>query len=153
MHIEFSVEVRARTHCFRNNMYEVIDLSRNKSNELIKFSHSLGQNWYHVVLIPRARYPVFKFPDQRQLAEEAIDWICKNHNLELFSKEIMTDHVHLFISCPPDYSIRKLIQIIKGGTSYYIRCKRPALKKYKRLWSKGYMYRSVGNVSAETIKN
>lgn len=123
-----------------------------RSSELKRFSHSVGQNWYHVVLIPRMRYPVFKQPHQRELGMNAIDWICMRHNIDLFTKEIMDDHVHLFVSCPPDYSIRHMIQIIKGGTSYFIRRFHPSLKKYKSLWSKGYMYRSVGQVTAETVR-
>ena len=133
-------------------MYEVINLNTEKSNELKKFSHCIGQNWYHVVLIPKARYPVFKYANQRDLIDECIDKVCKNHQIEIFSKQIMDDHVHLFITCPPDYSIRKLVQIIKGGSSYLMREARPALKKYKHLWGKGYMFRSVGNVSADRIK-
>ena len=123
------------------------------NSELKMFAHSVGQNWYHVVLIPKNRYPIFAQEHQRNLALEAIDWICANHKVDLFAKEVMDDHVHLFVSCPPDYSIRKLVQIIKGGSSYYIRNKQPSLKKYKALWSKGFMYRSVGAVSADKIKN
>ena len=123
-----------------------------RSSELKRFSHSVGQNWYHIVLIPRMRYPVFKQVHQRELAMNAIGWICKRHNIDLFTKEVMDDHVHLFVSCPPDYSIRQMIQIIKGGTSYFIRRFHPSLKKYKALWSKGYMYRSVGQVTAETVR-
>lgn len=122
------------------------------SSGLNRFAHSIGQNWYHVVLIPRGRYPVFRQKHQHDLAEEAIDWVCSNHKMELFAKEVMDDHVHLFISCPPDYSIRKMVHIIKGGTSYFIRQKHPALKRYKALWSKGFMYRSVGAVNAEVVK-
>ncbi|HLC90939.1 MAG TPA: IS200/IS605 family transposase [Candidatus Nanoarchaeia archaeon] len=123
-----------------------------RSSELKRFSHSIGQNWYHVVLIPRMRYPIFKQSHQRELALQAIDWICVRHNIDLFTKEVMEDHVHLFVSCPPDYSIRRMIQTIKGGTSFYIRSHHPALRKYKALWSKGYMYRSVGHVTAETVR-
>ena len=73
-------------------------------------------------------------------------------NLDLFAKEVMPDHAHLFVSCPPDYSIRRLFQILKGGSAYYIRKHYPSLKKYKHIWNRGTMYRSIGNVSTETIK-
>lgn len=127
-------------------------MNSENTNELKKFAHNVGQNWYHLVLIPKGRYPIFEQPFQRQLAIEGIDWICSRHNIELFAKEIMDDHVHLFVSCPPEFSIRRLVQIIKGGTSYYIRKNHPYLKKYKALWSRGFMYRSVGAVSAEVVK-
>ena len=126
-------------------------MTRERS-ELKKFAHSVGQNWYHVVLIPKCRYPVFEQPHQRDLAIKAIEWICPRHSIDIYTKEVAGDHVHLFVSCPPNYSIRRLVQIIKGGTSYYIRKHHPALRQYKAFWSKGFMYRSVGNVSAEIVE-
>jgi putative transposase len=123
------------------------------SSELKSFCHYVGQNWYHIVLIPRRRYPVFRQEHQNKLCCEAIDYVCKRHNIDLFAKEVMDDHVHLFVSCPPTASIRKLAQLLKGGSSYYIRKNHLPLKKYPALWSKGFMYRSVGSVSSEIVKN
>lgn len=122
------------------------------SSDIKRFSHSIGQNWYHVVLVPKARFPVFQWIETQRIADEAFEWVCKRHNIDLFTKEVMPDHVHLFVSCPPDYSIRKMFRILKGGSSYYIRKNYPSLKKYKHLWNRGTMYRSIGSVSAETVK-
>jgi len=123
------------------------------NSEIKRFSHNIGQNWYHVVFVPKGRFPVFQYKDTKELADKAFEWVCERHKIDLFAKEIMPDHVHLFVSCPPDYSIRRLFRILKGGSSFYIRKKCPALKKYKHLWSRGTMYRSIGSVNAETIKN
>lgn len=112
----------------------------------------MGQNWYHVVLIPMYRNPVFKQSHQRKLMLDALDWLCPRHKIEVFAKEVMDDHVHLFVSCPKRWTIEKTISILKGGTSYYIRKHHPSLKKYKSFWSKGGMYRSVGAVSSEIVK-
>lgn len=106
---------------------------KNNDSSLKKFSHSIGQNWFHLVLIPKKRCPVFQYEQTKLLAEEAFDVICKNHKIEIFEKEVMEDHVHLFVDCPPDYSIRQLIRIIKGGTSFYIRKNYPSLKRYSHL--------------------
>ena len=122
------------------------------SSRLKKFSHSAGQNWYHIVLTPRARYPIFQYRDQRDLMKSAITIVCKRHKINILAMEIMSDHAHFFLDCPPYYTIRRLVQIIKGGTSYFMRKYRPALKRYKKLWSKGYMYRTVGDASAATVK-
>ena len=122
------------------------------SFELKTFRRNIGQNWYHIVLTPRARFPVFQYRDQRELALAAFDWVCERHKIEVHTKEVMEDHVHLFVSCPPDHSIRRLISILKGGSSYYIRKHRPQLQKYPSLWGRGAMYRSVGAVSAEIIE-
>lgn len=124
----------------------------NEDNSLDKFSHSLGQNWYHIVLIPKKRYSVFQWPQIKLSAEEAFEFVCNTHHIKIFTKEIMDDHVHLFVSCPPEFSIRKLLQILKGGTSHFIRKKHPTLKRYKSLWNEGGMYRSLGSVSAAVVK-
>lgn len=118
---------------------------------LKKFSSGIGQNWYHIVLVPKKRFPVFQWKETHELAQEAFTWICERHKVEVFRMEIMEDHVHLFVDCPPDYGIRKLLKILKGGSSYYIRKNYPSLKKYKSLWNGGHMYRGVSNVTAETV--
>ena len=123
------------------------------NSELKKFSHSKGQNWYHIVLVPKGRFPVFQWKVIKDIADMALEWVCKNHNIDLFAKEVMQDHVQLFVSCPPDYSVRRLFQVLKGGSSYFIRKEYPSLKKYKHLWSRGTMYRSIGNVNSETIRH
>jgi len=123
-----------------------------ENSELKSLSHCKGQNWYHVVLVPRARYPVFQYELTKRLCEEGLKETCKSNKVDLFSYEVMPDHVHLFISCPPRKSILKVCAIIKGDSSHYIRSKMPSLQRYPRLWSKGIFYRSVGNVSAESIR-
>ena len=39
-----------------------------------------------------------------------------------------------------------------GGSSYYVRSHHPLLQRYKALWHRGRMYRSVGAVSAEVVE-
>ena len=134
------------------NAYEV-DKMNSVNIEIKRFAHSIGQNWYHVVLVTKGRYSIFQWIKIKEIADKAFDLVCKNHKIELFTKEVMPDHVHLFISCPPDYSIRKLFKILKGGSAFYIRKEYPSLKKYKHLWNRGTMYRSIGSVSSETVKN
>jgi putative transposase len=123
------------------------------NSKLKSFSHSKGQNCYHVVLIPRMRCPVFKYEATRKLCEEGIKWTCSRNKVEIFTHEVMPDHVHLFIWCLPHKSILKTCSIIKGGTSYYVRSKMPSLRRYPRLWSRGIFFRSVGNVTAQSIRN
>ena len=121
--------------------------------DLKKFAHSKGQNWYHIVLVPKGGFPVFQWKALKDIADRAFELVCKNHQIELFTKEVMPVHVHLFVSCPPDYSIRRMFQILKGGSSYFIRKEYPSLKKYKHLWNRGTMYRSIGSVNSETVKH
>ena len=128
-------------------------MTRCNNNELKSFSHSKGQNWYHIIIVPRARCAVFRYEITKRLCEEGLELVCRNNDIDLFTYEVMADHVHVFISCPPRKSILKICAILKGGTSHYIRSNMIALKKYPRLWSRGVFYRSVGNVSAQAIRN
>lgn len=123
------------------------------NSDIKRFAHNLGQNWYHLVLVTKMRGKIFQWNETKDIADKSFDWICERHKIDLFTKEVMPDHVHLFVSCPPNCSVRRLIQILKGGSSYFIRKNYPSLKKYKHLWNRGTMYRSIGSVSSETVKH
>ena len=70
--------------------------------------------------------------------------------------EIVDDHVHLFLELYPSVSLSKVVQYLKGGSSYRLFRLHPGLKKRYwggSLWSSGKFFRSVGNVTAYTIKH
>ena len=121
--------------------------------DIKRFAHSVGQNQYHIVLVTKKRGKIFQWKETKAIAEKAFEWIYERRKIDLFTKEVMPEHVHLFVSCPPDYSVRKLFRILKGGSSYYIRKEYPSLKKYQHLWNRGTMYRSIGSVSSDTVKH
>ena len=70
--------------------------------------------------------------------------------------EVMEDHIHIFVEVPPTMSVSKALNLLKGFSSYKLFQKQPWLRAYFRkghLWSPGKFFRSVGNVTAEAIKN
>ena len=70
--------------------------------------------------------------------------------------EVVEDHVHLFLEFHPNISLSKVVQHLKGGSSYRLFKLHPELReKYwgGSLWSSGKFYRSIGNVTADTIKH
>jgi putative transposase len=119
---------------------------------LNKHSHSVTQNWYHMVLTPKRRAKVFQWPQIVASFNEAFEILCERHKIEVFAKEILEDHIHLMLSCPDDFSLRKLGRTIKGFTSYWIRKNHPSLYKYEHFWNKGFMARTVGNVAGHVVK-
>jgi hypothetical protein len=65
------------------------------------------------------------------------------------------DHIHLFVSVPPSLTIRRLLQMLKGKSSYKLMHEFPHLRKKFRgrhLWARGYFCVSSGNVTDEVIK-
>ena len=73
---------------------------------------------------------------------------------KIHALELVADHVHLFLEFHPSTSLSKVVQHLKGGSSYRMFKLHPELKKRYWggcLWSSGKFFRSVGNVTADTI--
>jgi putative transposase len=120
--------------------------------------HSVGQNAYHLVWKPKYAFPIFELENLRQDCEAILLSIAKQWSFDVYELKVMSDHVHLFIECPPTISVSKALQIFKGGSAYRLFKKHPSLRKYKNFykghfWSPGKFFRSVGNVTAETIQH
>ena len=66
----------------------------------------------------------YKIPEKvlyGQVAERVRDLIreiCKSKDVEIIKGSVSRDHIHLFVSVPPHLSVSKLMQSIKGKTSY-----------------------------------
>ena len=44
--------------------------------DIKRFAYSVGQNWCHIVLVPKGRYSVFQWKETKEIADKAFDWIC-----------------------------------------------------------------------------
>ena len=87
----------------------------------------------------------------REIVREA----CRKSREEILRGHISTDHVHIMVSIPPQVTISRLIQRIKGKSSYLLFNEFPALRKRfwgRHFWARGYFCRSSGNVTDEVIK-
>ena len=89
---------------------------------------------YHITWITKYRLPLLNTKIQVCLKEIIIN---KSIELDILIKaiEIMSNHIHIFISCKPTHTIYKIINSLKGYSSYQIRKMFPYLKKYKALWT------------------
>ena len=124
--------------------------------ELHIFSHIYGQITYHIVLVPKYRYKIFYDRRVKKDCELVIKNICMEHGYKVHALELIEDHVHVFLEFHPSTSLSKVIQSLKGGSSYRMFKIHPELKKRYwggNLWSSGKFFRSVGNVTADTIKH
>jgi putative transposase len=85
---------------------------------------------------------------------ELIRQICKEHEVEILRGHISQDHVHLFVSVPPHLAISKLVQYLKGKSSYKMLQENKQLSKEfwgRHLWGRGYFVATSGNVTDEVI--
>ena len=80
--------------------------------------------------------------------------ICGQHEVTILKGHVAKDHLHLFVSIPPQVTISRLIQWLKGKTSYKLMGEFPHLQKQfwgRHLWARGYFCCSSGNVTDEVI--
>jgi len=106
---------------------------------------------FHFVWIPRRRRKVLIGQVATRL-EEVIKEVSSELNLNILAMEIMPDHIHLFVSCPPNIAADQIMFRIKGRSSRILRKEFPHLLKMPSMWTRSYFVSTAGNVSTETIK-
>jgi putative transposase len=107
---------------------------------------------YHFVWTPKRRKKILVQDLARRL-EKLLYEKSKELECEILALEIMEDHVHLFICCPPTIAPDQIMFRLKGYTSRVLRQEFPHLLKLPSLWTRSYFCGTAGNVSADTIKN
>lgn len=118
-----------------------------------KSSHSTYDCKYHIVWITKYRKKVMV----GLLAErvrELLRGICKEYDVEILQGHVSKDHIHLFVSVPPHLAISKLVQYLKGKSSYKLLLENKQLSKAfwgKHLWARGYFVAPSGNITDEVI--
>lgn len=83
---------------------------------------------------------------------ELIQGKAKELGLQILALEIKPDHLHLFVSCPPQRSANQIAFRLKGYTSRILRQEFPFLMRMPSLWTRSYFVSTAGNVSSETIQ-
>ena len=85
---------------------------------------------------------------------ELVRQICKEQDVEIIKGHISPDHVHLLVSVPPQVAISKLVQYLKGKSSYKLMQENKLISKQfwgRHLWARGYFVATSGNVTDEVI--
>ena len=116
-----------------------------------KGAHTIYDVKYHFVWKTKYGYGVLKGNLALRL-RQIIREICKERWLEIVSGNVRANHVHLLVSCPSDMAPSKIVQYLKGKSSY--RLQRELQKRYwgQHLWARGYFCASVGAINEETIR-
>ncbi len=118
-----------------------------------KTSHAVYDIKYHVVWSTKYRKKVL-YGQVAERLRELIREICKGNEIDFIKGSISKDHVHLFISVPPFLSVSKLVQSLKGKTSYKLLSEFKELGRAfwgRHVWGRGYFAASSGNVTDEVI--
>jgi putative transposase len=80
--------------------------------------------------------------------------VCSDMGVEVISGVVAKDHVHVLVSMPPQVSVSKLVQKLKGKTSYKLQREFMQLRRQywgQRMWARGYFACTTGNVTDDMI--
>ena len=117
-------------------------------------SHTVFSIHLHIVWITKYRHKVLK----GAVAERVRDVVreeCRRAGVDILKGHLAADHVHVLVSIPPQVAISRLVQRLKGKSSYRLLAEFPAVRKRywgRHGWARGYFCRRSGNVTDEVIK-
>jgi len=83
---------------------------------------------------------------------ELLDEIAGENDWQIVAREVMPDHVHIFVRVRPTDSPAEVAAKFKGRTSRVLRAEFAWLERRRVLWSKSYFAASVGYVSKATVR-
>ena len=122
-------------------------------SEYLRGPHTVFEIHLHLVWITKYRRSVLT-GDVGQRLRDLIREICGQEDVHIIRGHVSKDHVHLFVSIPPQVTISRLVQRLKGKTAYKLFQEYPHLRKKfwgQHLWARGYFCCSSGNVTDEII--
>ena len=118
-------------------------------------SHTVFDLKYHLIWTTKYRYPVLEGRLGHRV-RELIREICATHSIQILKGHVSKDHVHILISMPPQISVSKIAQYLKGKTSRKILQENPKLNKTfwgQHFWARGYFVATSGTITDEVIMN
>ena len=121
------------------------------SQEYRHFNTSVCLINYHFVWMPKRRKAVLTGPIERDL-RRILEKKAEELDCMIIALEIMPDHVHLFLNCPPVMAPDQIIFRLKGYSSRVLRGRYPILMRLPSLWTRSYFCSTAGNVSNATIE-
>jgi putative transposase len=79
----------------------------------------------------------------KQELKRIFKMVCQWKGFTIHAWHVGDDHIHLFVSIPPKYSVAYALAVIKGKSSAWLRKK---TNKFPQgaLWERGYFVSTVG---------
>lgn len=102
-------------------------------------AHSVFEIHLHLVWVTKYRKPVLVGPVGMRL-RELIREVCGRLDVHILKGHVSKDHVHLLVSIPPQVTISRLVQHLKGKTAYKMLQEFGALRKQfwgRHRWARG----------------
>jgi len=118
-------------------------------------AHASYDTAYHLVWSPKYRKRILVGALQARV-EQMFKEIAEVYDITIDEMEVSPEHVHLFCSFPPRYSIAQVVTRIKSLSARAVFREFPQVKRQLwggEFWEDGYFARTVGDkVTAEVIR-
>ncbi len=117
--------------------------------------HAVYDTQYHLVWSPKYRKDILQDNVQRRV-RELFEEIAEQYDITIEEMEVSPDHVHIFCSFPPRYSIAQVVTRFKSLSARAIFGEFPMVKRRLwggEFWEDGYFARTVGDkVTSDVIR-
>jgi putative transposase len=107
--------------------------------------------YIHFVWSSKNRYPFFDTKEKRQIVWQHIKENANEKGIFIDFVNGYADHCHCLVSLGVDQTIQKVMQLIKGESSFWIN--KQGLTKEKFEWQDEYFAVSVSESMIETVRN
>lgn len=118
-----------------------------------KGSHATNLQRYYVVGATKYRHRVLEGM-MRERIREIIRQTCEELGVHIVKGVLARDHVHMYISVPPQLALSVVMQRIKGRSSRRVQMEFPALRTRfgeRRFWARGYFSTTADNVTEDVV--
>jgi len=119
-----------------------------------KGAHSVLDLKYHFVWKTKYSYGVLKGEISLRL-RDILKNIVAEKEMTIVKGNIRPNHIHMLISAPAYLSPAKIIQTLKGKSSFMLQREFPELRKRywgQHLWGRGYFCATVGAITEEQVQ-
>ena len=116
-------------------------------------SHSEFEIHLHLVWVTKYRKPVLAGAVGARV-RDLIREICGASDVLIIKGHVSRDHVHLLVSIPPQVTISRLLQRLKGKTAYKLLQEYAHIRKEfwgRHVWARGDFCCRSGNVTDEMV--
>jgi putative transposase len=94
-----------------------------------KGSYTVHDVKVHLVWIPKYRYNVLT-QEIGIRVRDLIRQVCDANGIQIIQGRVSKDHVHFYVSYPPNLSVSEMVRLMKGRSSRRIQEEFPQLGKH-----------------------
>ena len=113
------------------------------NGRLYQLNHCTYNCKYHIVWVTKYRQDFFGSAHSKMVLRKMLRAICRWKDVLINGWYIGTDHVHLYITIPPKYSVSYTVNVLKGKSSSWIKKSTNQLPSGS-VWSRGYFVTTTG---------